>query len=73
MGKEISSSRVHVSNARQFYKRIEGREALANSNKRSTTRVQMSNANESDEGQEALVNTNERNTTRVQMSNATRA
>ena len=73
MGKEISSTRVHVSNARQFYKRIEGQEALANSNKRSTTRVQMSNANESDEGQEALVNSNERNTTRVQMSNATRA
>ena len=70
MGKELSSSRVHVSNARQFYKRIEGQEALANSNKRSTTRVQMSNANESDEGQEALVNTNERNTTRVQMGNA---
>ena len=73
MGKEISSTRVHVSNARQFYKRIEGQEALANSNKRSTTRVQMSNANESDEGQEALVNTNERNTTRVKRSNATRA
>ena len=73
MGKEISSPRVHVSNARHFYKRIEGREALANSNRRSTTRVEMSNATESDEGQEALVNTNERNTTRVKRSNATRA
>ena len=73
MGKEISSSRVHMSTARQFYESIEGQEALANSNKRSTTRLQMSNANESEEGQEALVNTNERNTTRVQMGNATRA
>ena len=61
-----------MSTARQFYESIEGQEALANiCNKRSTTRVQMSNANESVKGQEALVNIgNEGNTTRVQMSNA---
>ena len=72
MGEEISSTRVHVSNARHFYKRIEGREALANSNRRSTTRVEMSNATESDEGQEAL-GTQRENTTRVKRINATRA
>ena len=71
MGKEISSPRVHVSNARHFYKRIEGREALANSNRRSTTRVEMSNATESDEGQDEL-GTQRENTTRVKRSNATR-
>ena len=72
MGKEISSSRVHMSTARQFYESVKGQEALVNiGNERKTTRVQMSNANESIKGQEALVNVgNERNTTIVQMSNA---